>query len=226
VEDLVLVDQGLVAVVWRRKTDQERRDLDLVAVPYLPQPATCPVRAWLAWQEAAGLTSGPAFRPVHPRARLNSPEAPAIRAQLQAAPRLRDEKVSLALKRLAGRAGLADPDRYSSHSTRRGFAAELRRHGASDLEIAAARRVAAPGPGAPLRHVGRHLARSPGRPARAVAMVTVTDFDEHREVRADRVLELARRERPSWREFRQAALDLDPDRQEEAADDLLAAGRW
>jgi integrase len=54
------------------------------------------------------------------------------------APRLRDEKVSLALKRLAGRAGLADPDRYSSHSTRRGFAAELRRHGASDLEIAAA----------------------------------------------------------------------------------------
>jgi hypothetical protein len=62
----------------------------------------------------------------------------AIRAQLQAAPRLRGEKVSLVLKRLASRAGLADPDRYSSHSTRRGFAAELRRHGASDLEIAAA----------------------------------------------------------------------------------------
>jgi hypothetical protein len=41
-------------------------------------------------------------------------------------------------QRLASRAGLADPDRYSSHSTRRGFAAELRRHGASDLEIAAA----------------------------------------------------------------------------------------
>jgi hypothetical protein len=75
-----------------------------------------------------------------PRARLDSPEAPAIRAQLQAAPRLRDEKVSLVLKRLASRAGLADPDRYSSHSTRRGFAAELRRHGASDLEIAAAGR--------------------------------------------------------------------------------------
>jgi integrase len=59
-------------------------------------------------------------------------------AQLQAAPRLRDEKVSLVLKRLASRAALADPDRYSSHSTRRGFAAELRRRGASDLEIAAA----------------------------------------------------------------------------------------
>jgi hypothetical protein len=93
------------------------------------------VRAWLAWQEAAGLTAGPAFRPVHPGARLDSPEAPTIRAQLQAAPLLRDEKVSLVLKRLASRAGLADPDRYSSHSTRRGLAAELRRHGASELEV-------------------------------------------------------------------------------------------
>jgi site-specific recombinase XerD len=138
VEDLVLVDQGLVAVVWRRKTDQERRDVDLVAVPYMQESATCPVRAWLAWQEAAGLATGPAFRSVHPRARLDSPESPAIRVQIQVAPRLRAEKVSLVLKRLAGRADLADPDRYSSQSTRRGFAAELRRHGVSDLEIAAA----------------------------------------------------------------------------------------
>ena len=84
------------------------------------------------------MESGPAFRPVHPRARLDSPDASTIRAQLQAAPRLRDEKVSLVLKRLAARAGLADPDRYSSHSTRRGFAAELARHGASTPEIAAA----------------------------------------------------------------------------------------
>jgi integrase len=139
VEDLVLVeDRGLVAVVWRRKHDQEGKDLDLVAVPYLQHPATCPVRAWRAWQATAGLASGPAFRPVHPRARLDSPDAAAIRAQLQAAPRLRDEKVSLVLKRLARRAGLPEPDRYSSRSTRRGFAAELRRRGATDREIAEA----------------------------------------------------------------------------------------
>jgi site-specific recombinase XerD len=138
VEDLIVVDRGLVVTVWRRKTDQEARDLDLIAVPYGQHPATCPVRAWLAWQEAAGFTTGPTFRPVHPRSRLDSPDAPVIRAQLQAAPRLRDEKVSLLLKRLARRAGLKDPDRYSSHSTRRGFAVELRRHGATDLEIAEA----------------------------------------------------------------------------------------
>jgi site-specific recombinase XerC len=43
VEDLVLVEQGLVAVVWRRKTDQERRGLDLVASPACrsQRPARC-----------------------------------------------------------------------------------------------------------------------------------------------------------------------------------------
>ncbi len=138
VEDLVVVDRGLVAVVWRRKIDPDGRDLDLVAVPYGEHVGTCPVRAWLAWRDAAGLTSGPAFRPVHPRARLDSPDATAIRAQLQAAPRLRDDKVSLLLKRLARRVGLPDPDAYSGQSTRRGFAVELRRHGASDIEIASA----------------------------------------------------------------------------------------
>ncbi len=138
VENLILGDGGLTAIVRRRKTSREGRDLDLIAVPYGQHPATCPVRAWLAWQEAAGLTTGPAFRRVHPQARLDSPNAPAIRAQLQAAPRLRDDRVSLLLKRLARRAGLPDPDRYSGHSTRRGFVVELRRHGATDLEIAEA----------------------------------------------------------------------------------------
>jgi site-specific recombinase XerC len=92
VEYLVLVDQGLVGVVWRRKTDQERSDLDLVAVPYMQESSTCPVRAWRAWQEAAGFATGPAFRAVHPRVRLDSPEASAIQAQIQAAPRLRAER--------------------------------------------------------------------------------------------------------------------------------------
>jgi integrase len=116
IENLILDDRGLVVIVRRRQTSQESRNLNLIAVPYGQHPATCPVRAWLAWQEAAGFPTGPAFRPMHPRARLDSPNAPAIQAQLQAAPRLRHEKVSLLLKRLARRAGLPDPDRYSAHS--------------------------------------------------------------------------------------------------------------
>jgi hypothetical protein len=113
-------------------------------------------------------------------------------AQLQAAPRLRDEKVSLVLKRLASRAGLADPDRYSSHSTRR----------ASRPSCAATApatwRSPPPAAGSAWTRCAATPRRLPsgtipGPPARAVAMVTVTDFDERREVRADRVLELARR---------------------------------
>ena len=67
VEDLQLVDQGLVVVVPRRRPDPGGSRFRVVAVPYLKQQETCPVRAWLAWQEATGLHTGPAFRPVPPR---------------------------------------------------------------------------------------------------------------------------------------------------------------
>jgi hypothetical protein len=138
VEDLMLVDQGLVVVVPRRRPDPGGKDFRLVAVPYLKQPETCPVRAWLAWQDATGLDTGPAFRPVHPRARLDSPDVLALRAAIQAAPRLGAHRINLLLKRAAQRAGLPDWQRYATHSQRRGAAIELRRHGASDLEIAQA----------------------------------------------------------------------------------------
>jgi site-specific recombinase XerC len=166
VEDLVLVDQGLVAIVWRRKTDQERRDLDLVAVPYLQQPATCPVRAWLAWQEAAGLESGPAFRPVHPgparlAGRIDDPGPAAGRppaagregqpgAQAAGRPggpgRPRPLLQPLDPPGLRGRVG--SPWRQRPGDRRRWP-------------------LAAPGAGAPLRQVGGALGRSPGVPAGA-----------------------------------------------------------
>jgi integrase len=138
VEDLVLVDQGLAVVVPRRRPDPGGKDFRLVAVPYLKQRETCPVRAWLAWRETTGLHTGPAFRPVHPRARLDSPDVLALRAAIQAAPRLGAHCINLLLKRAAQRAGLPDWQRYGIHSQRRGAAIELRRHGASDFEIAQA----------------------------------------------------------------------------------------
>jgi hypothetical protein len=62
----------------------------------------------------------------------------ALRAAIQAAPRLGAHRINLLLKRAAQRAGLPDWQRYATHSQRRGAAIELRRHGASDLEIAQA----------------------------------------------------------------------------------------
>jgi hypothetical protein len=131
VEDLMLVDQGLAVVVPRRRPDPGGKNFRLVAVP-------CPVRAWLAWRDATGLQTGPAFRPVHPRARLDSPDVLALRAAIQAAPRLGAHCINRLLKRAAQRAGLPDWQRYATYSQRRGAAIELRRHGASDLEIAQA----------------------------------------------------------------------------------------
>jgi hypothetical protein len=138
VEDLQLVDQGLVVVVPRRRPDPGGSRFRVVAVPYLQQRETCPVRAWLAWQEATGLHTGPAFRPVHPRARLDSPEVLALRATIQAGPRLGAHCINQLLKRAAQRAGLPDWQRYGIYSQRRGAAIELRRQGASDFEIAQA----------------------------------------------------------------------------------------
>jgi integrase len=138
VEDLQLVDQGLVVVVPRPKPGPDGSRFRVVAVLYLQQRETCPVRAWLAWQEATGLHTGPAFRPVHPRARPNSPDVLALRATIQAGPRLGTHCIDRLLKRAAQRAGLPDWQRYGIHSQRRGAAIELHRQGASDFEIAQA----------------------------------------------------------------------------------------
>jgi len=62
----------------------------------------------------------------------------AIRARIQAAPRLGADRINRLLKRAAQRAGLPDWQRYATQSQRRGAAIELRRNGASDFEIAQA----------------------------------------------------------------------------------------
>lgn len=55
--------EGLVIRLGRSKTDQSGQGV-AIGVPYGSNPATCPVRAWRAWTEAAEITTGPAFRSV------------------------------------------------------------------------------------------------------------------------------------------------------------------
>lgn len=52
-------NNGLVVAVRYSKTAERT-----VAVPYGTRQATCPVRAWHAWAQAAGLTEGRAFRRI------------------------------------------------------------------------------------------------------------------------------------------------------------------
>jgi site-specific recombinase XerD len=83
-------------------------------------PATCPVRAWQAWQQATGLTDGPAFRPVDRWGKLRAPRSDQSGAT---AARLSDRAVALIVKRCAAHANL-DPAAFSGHSLRAGFLVE------------------------------------------------------------------------------------------------------
>jgi site-specific recombinase XerD len=86
-------------------------------------PATCPVRAWQAWQQAAGLTDGPAFRPVDRWGNLRTPRSD---QSASAAVPLSDRAVAEIVKRCAAQANL-DPSQFSGHSLRAGFVVEATR---------------------------------------------------------------------------------------------------
>jgi integrase len=145
VADIALVRDGLEVHVRRPRSRGGRdrdADDDVRAIPYGRNAETCPVRAWLAWREAAGLSEGPAFRPVHPRLRITAPgdAGPAAarrRVAIQAAPRLTDLAVYRAVQSAARRAGLAAPGKYRGHSLRAGAAVQAAPV-ASDAELAAA----------------------------------------------------------------------------------------
>ncbi|WP_179165975.1 hypothetical protein [Streptomyces sp. Amel2xC10] len=78
-----------------------------VVVAYGESADTCPVRCWLAWKEAAGLTKGSAFRPGD---RSLGPDG-----------------CRLAITRAAERAGL--DVKLTGHSARRGLVTTGRKRG-------------------------------------------------------------------------------------------------
>jgi len=120
--DVEETNDGLVITVRRSKTDQEgagRR----IGVPYGSNPATCPVRAWRAWTETAGISEGSLFRSIDRHG--NTAEG-----------RLSDRGVALIVKRRAEAAGI-DPDTVSGHSLRAGLATSAAAAGVSERAIAA-----------------------------------------------------------------------------------------
>jgi site-specific recombinase XerD len=121
VEDLKEVPEGLVVLLRRSKTDPEGEGRK-VGIPKAHRPALCPVAAVKAWTTAAGIETGPLFRPVDRWGKLR-PEG-----------RLSDRTVALVVQRAAKRAGL-DATTLAGHSLRSGFCTEAARAGASERAI-------------------------------------------------------------------------------------------
>jgi integrase len=117
--DVTETGDGLRITVGRSKTDQEGEGA-VVGITYGSNPPTCPVRAWRAWVEAAQLVDGPAFRQLG-NGRVTTK-------------RIAGDGIARMLKRRATAAGL-DPELFSGHSLRSGFATTAARAGVAEHKI-------------------------------------------------------------------------------------------
>ncbi len=106
IEDLLTVPEGLIVCVRRSKTDQYAEGAEK-AVPRQPEADHCPVRAVLAWAQAARIACGPVFRSITRHGHVSDR-------------RLSAQTVALVVKARARLAGI-DPRDLSGHSLRVGF---------------------------------------------------------------------------------------------------------
>ncbi|AEH09640.1 integrase family protein [Candidatus Protofrankia datiscae] len=120
VADIAETPDGVVLTIRRSKTDQERAGA-LVGLTFGSYRPTCPVRSWIAWRQAAGLTDGPAFRSINRHGGVG-------------AGRLHPGSVARIVQRRAAAAGLS-PDDFGGHSLRSGFATAAARAGVPDRAI-------------------------------------------------------------------------------------------
>jgi integrase len=103
--DITETEDGLRIRLRQSKTDQEGEGF-VKGIPFGAEHKTCPVLAWRAWQAAAGLQDGRAFRSVDRHGHVGAS--------------LSDRAVAKIIKRRARDAGL-DYAEYSGHSLRAGL---------------------------------------------------------------------------------------------------------
>jgi integrase len=116
VEEIEEAEEGLlVHILWSKTSPRDVRVLRGEG------ERTCPVRAWMEWKQAAGITQGPAFRRINRHDKM-----------LEAG--LSGQAVGAIITRVAQRAGLTV--RFTGHSVRAGLATEARRAGHDPKTIA------------------------------------------------------------------------------------------
>lgn len=117
---LEFVPEGVILHIPKSKTDQEGNGRK-IGVPYA-RGDTCPVQALLNYLSAAHIQDGPVFRPSANHDKL-------------AVTQLTSASVALIVKARASKAGF-DPDQFSGHSLRAGFATSAAQTGVSYWAIA------------------------------------------------------------------------------------------
>ncbi len=118
--DITETEDGLRVRLRQSKTDQEGEGF-VKGIPYGHEHKTCPVRAWKAWREVAGITDGFAFRSITRHSKLGTS--------------LSDRSVAEIIKRRAKAAGL-EYQEFSGHSLRAGLATAAAQAGVSERVIA------------------------------------------------------------------------------------------
>jgi len=118
VADIEETETGLLVAIRGSKTDQEREG---VTIAIARGDIACPVKALRAWLGAAGIESGPLFRPID--------KAGTVRAS-----RLTCRSVANIIKAYAARAGF-DASTFSGHSLRSGFLTSAAGKGASIFKM-------------------------------------------------------------------------------------------
>lgn len=119
--DIEHVRQGIVITLRHSKTDQEGAGRK-IGIPH-GRTRHCPVAAVTDWLARSGKTEGAIFRPINRHGQLQ-PE------------RLSGDAVSEVIRDRLAATGM-DPEGYSGHSLRAGFATSAAQAGASTLKIRA-----------------------------------------------------------------------------------------
>jgi site-specific recombinase XerD len=118
VADIAENETGLLVRIRSSKTDQEGEG---VTIAIARGDIACPVKALRVWLDAAGIETGPIFRPID--------KAGTVRPS-----RLTCRSVANFVKAYAARAGL-DASAYSGHSLRSGFLTSAAGKGASIFKM-------------------------------------------------------------------------------------------
>ena len=109
-EDLDFVPEGVKIFIRRSKTDQSGEGMTK-GIPYFSNPEYCPVISLKRWIDISETKSGKIFK-------------------------MSDKSVALIIKKYISNTGL-DPNKYSGHSLRSGFATSVAELGAEERSIMA-----------------------------------------------------------------------------------------